>query len=242
MPNYADGITIILSDGVADVPYLFVKDDVTGITRVDYAPDYVPSRKNKWSWVTFDLEAMGSSSYSITVHFEDNFADDYRTHTPVYVMLVTLLITLVTSFVFVMYDYLRNRSADELAVVSATRREFVRYISHEIRTPMNTIHIGMSILLEEVNSLFATLMKDHVPSGEEATLDSEAMTLVGTLADWLSLITNMSESSKEAILVLNDIVNYDKIQMRTVHLDKEPLHMWNLLYRYVLRCTIRHTM
>lgn len=227
MPSYADGITVILSDGISEAPYSFVKDHTTGITRVDYNPDYKPSRENSWSWKTFDLDTLGSSSYSITVHFEDSFADEFRTNNPYYVMCVSLIVTLVTSLLFVLYDYFTKRQSIEQQIVSNTRREFVRYISHEIRTPMNTIHIGASILFDEISGFFSSTVK----KSESITMSSA--TLLALITDWLSLISNVSESSEEAILVLNDIINYDKIQMNLIQLERESMDSMKMLNRAI---------
>mmetsp|Transcript_22607 Transcript_22607/g.38277 ORF Transcript_22607/g.38277 Transcript_22607/m.38277 type:complete len:982 (+) Transcript_22607:233-3178(+) len=227
VPSYADGITVILSDGNSEAPYSFVKDDTTGITRVDYNPNYKPSKENSWSWKTFELDTLGSSSYSITVHFEDSFAEEFRTNNPYYVMCVSLIVTLVTSLLFVLYDYFTNRQSIEQQIVSNTRREFVRYISHEIRTPMNTIHIGVSILFDEISGFFSSTLKK---SGS-ISMDSAAMMTL--LTDWLSLISNVSESSEEAILVLNDIINYDKIQMNLIQLEKESMDTLSMLNRTI---------
>jgi signal transduction histidine kinase len=221
LPSYAEGISIILSDGISEVAYSFVKDEDTGATRVNCDPEYTPSSENKWSWVTFELDTMGSSSYSITVHFERTFAEDYRTHTPIYVMCISLLVTLVTSLVFVLYDRFMCRAAHEQDIINLARREFVRYVSHEIRTPMNTLHIGATILFDEISEFLSALMKPGFTPDAEALMKSSR--------DWLSLVSDMGECSDEAILVLNDIINYDKVQMDTVQLDKEVLDTWSLL-------------
>lgn len=221
VPRYADGITVVLSDGVSTVPYSFVQDQSTGIAEAVHNPGYQPSNKNSWSWKTIELNSLGSSSYTITMHFEDSFAEGYRTNNPYYVMSVSLIVTLVTSLLFVLYDHFTKREFVEQQIVSKTRREFVRYISHEIRTPMNTIHIGMSILFDEISSLFSSL-------GSE-----EPETIVSSLRDWLSLISNVTESSEAALLVLNDMINYDKIQMNLIQLEKEPMNSLSLLHRTI---------
>ena len=221
VPGYASGVSITLSDGVTEVYYSVVENKDTGANMIDYNPDFVPDSKHKWSWVTFDLTALGSSSYSLTFHFGDEFLKEYRTYIPLYVMFIALIVTLVTSMVFVLYDRVMNRDAREQKMIGLARKGFVRYISHEIRTPMNTIHIGTTILYDEISACLATLPKP----------DSEH--LVTIMTDWLSLLTDMTECSDEAILVLNDIINYDKIQMETMELECEMIDAGKLLSKAI---------
>ena len=49
------------------------------------------------------------------------------------------------------------------------------------------------------------------------------------LKDWINLIRDIEDSSDCAIVVLNDLLNYDKITMGTLKPEFELINLWNLL-------------
>jgi len=90
-----------------------------------------------------------------------------------------------------------------------SKRTFVRFISHEIRTPLNTVSMGLRVLHEELSAA-------GCPPGER-------------LASWCSLVRDIEESSNNAVDVLNELISYDKIEMKTLQLDLALLPVWALV-------------
>ena len=119
---------------------------------------------------------------------------------------------LVTSVIFFCYDILMNRQARESEIIMNTKRLFVRYVSHEIRTPLNTVYLGLSVLKKEITTLL-----------ESAGVSSS---IISTLTSWIELIEEVEDSSNTAVIVLNDLINYDKILMGTTSVELEEMDVW----------------
>lgn len=76
------------------------------------------------------------------------------------------------------------------------KRNFVRYVGHEIRTPLNTLHAGLELLeIDYANS-------NHPPDCERATR-----------------IVEMRESCATAVEILNDLLQYEKLESGIMKLE-----------------------
>jgi signal transduction histidine kinase len=166
----------------------------------------------------------GSVQYHVEIHPAQEYVDSFHTDTPMYAMIVTVSIILFTAVVFVLYDLLLNRSAveKELRVNINTKRLFVRFISHEIRTPLNTVHIGLKLLISEMLQYVSALR-----NGNDA--QPSAPTAADKIKDWVGVIREIEDSSDSAIVVLNDLINYDKISMGTLNPEFEVVSLWDLV-------------
>jgi signal transduction histidine kinase len=164
----------------------------------------------------------GTAKYVVEIYPTEEYVDGFHTNTPLYAMIVTISIVLFTSVVFVLYDLLLNRSAveKELRMNINTKRLFVRFISHEIRTPLNTVHIGLQLLVSEMLQ-FVSAMRDSKETTGPAAAEK--------VQDWVSVIRDIEDSSDSAIVVLNDLINYDKISMGTLNPEFEVLSLWDLV-------------
>jgi signal transduction histidine kinase len=130
---------------------------------------------------------------------------------PLQSSLVLLCSFLFCVFLFGTYDFLRQREFDRNQAVLDTKRRFVRFISHEIRTPLNTVRLGMKLLEVEIGKLAKS-----IAVGSPADL----ITLVeAALLSYQHLADEIIESSESAVEVLNDLLNYDKIEVGTLKLD-----------------------
>jgi len=73
---------------------------------------------------------------------------------------------------------------------------------------------------------------DTPPEGETAKrVKAEAM-LVALLTKhkkWQELLKDIEESSNNAVDVLNELISYDKIEMKTLHIERELLPVWSLI-------------
>ena len=85
-------------------------------------------------------------------------------------------------------------SRDDALAVSHLKSQFIANISHEIRTPMSGV-LGMSELLMENN------------------LDEDSR----------SLVQYISESAKDLLVVVNDLLDLSKLEAGRIELDKEEL-------------------
>ena len=80
------------------------------------------------------------------------------------------------------------------------KRIFVRYVSHEIRTPLNTVLMGLQVLKRE--SIQSNNMKYQVETIEEIETSCEA-----------------------AIIILNDLLDYEKLDSGIMKLEKASIQI-----------------
>jgi signal transduction histidine kinase len=97
----------------------------------------------------------------------------------------------------------------------------VRFISHEIRTPLNTVRLGLKLLEMELMGLSNQL---------QTAAASDLPTLVKDYVEsWLQLADDVLGNSDSAVDVLNDLLNYDKIEMGTLRLEFSSVEIWSLV-------------
>jgi len=53
--------------------------------------------------------------------------------------------------------------------------------------------------------------------------------LVEEVANWIGFMKDIEESANNAVEVLNELMSYDKIEMKTMQIEKEPVAIWDLL-------------
>ncbi|CAM9128824.1 unnamed protein product [Ectocarpus fasciculatus] len=118
-----------------------------------------------------------------------------------------------TSIVFFLYDYLVNENVKWKDQVLKMKRDFVRFVSHEIRTPLNTVSVGLQLIYEGLLAQEA---------GEEVTAK-----------DMLELTMDVQTSTGTAVSVLNDLLNFDKLQSGELQIAHEPVHVWETVVTVV---------
>ena len=74
---------------------------------------------------------------------------------------------------------------------------FMRYLSHELRTPLNSVHVGLTILLAELQKLGLQEQENLL----ETALDTQ-------------------KSCQSAVDILDHMILYDRITHGLVALDK----------------------
>jgi signal transduction histidine kinase len=135
-----------------------------------------------------------------------------------YACVTSVTIILFTTIIFVLYNQAVDSTFTQKDLILQTKRAFMRYISHEIRTPMNIVHLGLKILFTEHEKL---LCEDVIQQLPPDTIDK--------MKDWQELIADIEDSSDAAVLVLTDLINYDKIALGQLELEIRPLNLWDLI-------------
>eukprot|EP00602_Paraphysomonas_sp_CaronLab_P002944 CAMPEP_0185031032 /NCGR_PEP_ID=MMETSP1103-20130426/18263_1 /TAXON_ID=36769 /ORGANISM="Paraphysomonas bandaiensis, Strain Caron Lab Isolate" /LENGTH=768 /DNA_ID=CAMNT_0027566387 /DNA_START=468 /DNA_END=2774 /DNA_ORIENTATION=- len=215
IPDYVSGMDAVLSTAIDD--YTFRIDN--GKVKFRGSRD-LHDRKYTSQGREFHITYFGGSvDYSISLYPTDEFVNQFRTQAPLYACIIAVSIILITSAIFFLYDCLMNRQALRKELVINTKRLFVRFISHEIRTPMNTVHLGLKLLHDE--------MLDLVNSGVVPTGIGKHLT------EWADLIQEIEESSDTAIVVLNDLINYDKISIGALAVENEVVDFWDMVSKSV---------
>ncbi|KAJ1413712.1 histidine kinase-like ATPase [Ochromonadaceae sp. CCMP2298] len=157
----------------------------------------------------------------MTFYLTEVFMDDYSTNLPIIVACSSVMLILLVSLVFVGYDVAVRGEAARKEIVLDTKRRFVRFVSHEIRTPMNAVRLGMSLFSTEIDGLVAKL------AGK--SLEDVLAVLHTTLTDWRQIAVDVLDNTEAAVDVLNDLLNYDKIESGTLRLEFSSLPIWRVL-------------
>jgi hypothetical protein len=224
VPSYVTGLDAVLTVA-GGVQYTYSIDRGRATLKgkgVGYEHGLGDKHEKKYSKDkrSFDVPFFkGSVDYSIALYPTDRYVAQFRSELPLYACIISVAVILLTSLIFFVYDFFVNRQKYEKELIINTKRLFVRFISHEIRTPMNTVHLGLNLLSSEMHAL---LRSCDMPEKMKACI-----------TDWLGLVSNIGDSSDAAIVVLNDLINYDKISMGLLNIDREMCNFWNIITQAV---------
>jgi two-component system cell cycle sensor histidine kinase PleC len=134
--------------------------------------------------------------------------------------------------IFLLRDFVVRRETRRKEEMLHSKRRFVRFISHEIRTPLNSVHLGIELLIVELKNQVALLDGNSLP------VPQVIENIRASVCSWLELTADLMGNSESAVDVLNDLLNYDKIEMGTMRLDFTAVSIWPL----VEKCTRTFTM
>ena len=87
---------------------------------------------------------------------------------------------------------------------AGVQRRFVRYISHEIRIPLNAVCMGLELLWDKVTT-----------GGSSEVL--------------LEVVNDSMTSCDNAVLVLNDLLTFDKMERGALLLELETVDVMSLI-------------
>ena len=159
-----------------------------------------------------------SVQYLISYYPTKQYLDSKTsTNSPIAVTVLTLTVIIFMSVA--LYDYLINRDSREKDLILVVKKQFVRFISHEVRTPLNVVHIGLKVLITEITKF----MGKSNPDTKEFIVPKEL------LMEWQSLIKETENNCDSATEVLNDLINYEKIDAGKLNIEVEPVYMWDVI-------------
>jgi signal transduction histidine kinase len=104
------------------------------------------------------------------------------------VSIVSLILIFFLALMFLGYDTMRDQQETTNNLLLESKRLFIRYVSHEIRSPLNTVHLGLRLLLQEMQVLVAS------PAGSEMDPD-----LKSKFDDWVTLIDDVEDSTDRGL-------------------------------------------
>ena len=149
------------------------------------------------------------------IYLTKTFYDKYITSQPITVSIIVISMLAFTAGFVLLYSHLlksREKRLTEKAkhafastasrdAVLLAKKMYVRYISHEMRTPLNSTFMGLKLLEIE-------LLKTSNMAGHEDCLD--------TLKD-------VCKSCDLVLNILNDLLNYDKLEDGEMALDSKSI-------------------
>jgi hypothetical protein len=167
-----------------------------------------------------DVSVAVGKPYILHFYPTTEYEAEFHTIAPLRGALILAGLFVFCSFLFGSYDILTQREFDRNQAVLDTKRRFVRFISHEIRTPLNTVRLGMKLIEVEMGKFTSSL--GAIPQKDLAE------TIRSALRSWKHLADEIVESSESAVEVLNDLLNYDKIELGTLKLEFSYVDMRTL--------------
>jgi len=205
-----DGIDIILSTPYQEVTYRVIAGN-----PVYQGPGDLHDRKYDHMIIDGEITpsecfANQSIMYTISFYPSDDLFEMHSTKNPYYATVGAICIMIFTVVMFLAYDFLVRREFNAKYELLKAKRHFMRYVSHEVRTPLNSVCMGLSLMQEEIQAKL---------TGPRSDGSQDAMITVGDAEAWLSLSRDVHISAKSATDVLNDFLNYDKIESRQLALE-----------------------
>ena len=167
--------------------------------------------------------SSNAATYKISTYPTKEYYQSFSTAAPVVTAVGSSLIMLLCAGAFFLYDFYMRKASEASAIVLETKRRFVRFISHEIRTPLNAVHLGLEALTAEVKRAIDLLVACL------ADPNLEPPDVLEILNGWLELSFELMGNSESAVDVLNDLLNYDKIEMGTLRLEFSAVPIWDIV-------------
>jgi signal transduction histidine kinase/CheY-like chemotaxis protein len=149
--------------------------------------------------------------------------------------------------IFFVYDYLMRRQSSEQALILDLKRRFVRFISHEIRTPLNTVCMGLELLENDIKSHSRRILYGKNPGSHNdssTSFSDHDLTSDVTAADveaWYEITHDIQENASSAVMILNDLLNYDKIENGTLQLEVGDVEIISLVEKNVHKFQLQAT-
>lgn len=168
-------------------------------------------------------QVSSNNTYEIAFYPRSALLATYTSNLPIIAAVIIIAMFLFCSAVFFAYDILMKREFGRKEAILDTKRRFVRFISHEIRTPLNTVRLGLKVLELEMSNLAEMVVRTPV--------EELGAFIMSTTENWRHLTDDISTNSESAVEVLDDLLNYDKIEMGSLRLEVSLFNIWELARR-----------
>ena len=166
-----------------------------------------------------DLSGISQRHYRLSLYPTEDFFDVYSTENPMIATVGAVIIVLLTSLLFFVYDCAVRREFNAKQDLLRAKRKFMRFVSHEVRTPLNAVCMGLTLLREDVGeSLAQDRPREATIEETKVVMDHDTISR-SNLQAWLTQLEEVHDSAKSSVDVLNDLLNYDKIESGTLALQ-----------------------
>eukprot|EP00980_Cylindrotheca_fusiformis_P020045 scaffold7133_cov116-Cylindrotheca_fusiformis.AAC.6 len=153
-----------------------------------------------------------SIPYTLSLYPTDAFFESYSTANPMIASIGFVLVLIVTAVMFVLYDRVIRRDYYVKRDLLEAKRKFVRFVSHEVRTPLSSMSMGLSVLRSELDTRFGNQNNPKCKG-----------------SDLIVLADEVAVNCHSAVDVLNDFLNYDKIETNSLTLDLSVVRLFDLV-------------
>ncbi|CAB9509553.1 sensor kinase/phosphatase LuxQ [Seminavis robusta] len=230
-PDFVSGLTCVVSTDTTSYTYE-IREGVPHLIGPGDLHDDAYTRHAKYIHLNAGMEtgALSSAVYTLTVYPTAEMFDSFSTNSPIAVSMGFFAVVAFCALVFVLYDYLMQSEAHHRDVILEMKRRFVRFISHEIRTPMNTLCMGIELLEAELKGT-SKKISDSCPGNGQVKQEDVDL--------WYQVTRDIGQNAQTAVEILNDLLNFDKIESGTLTLETGPVCVWDLVERTVQQFQIQ---
>jgi signal transduction histidine kinase/CheY-like chemotaxis protein len=193
--------------------------------------------------LTSDLNYFTSShDFTFALYPTSTLYNSFTTDDPKIAAVGSVFIIIFTSMLFFMYDFMVRKEFSSKDRILESKRLFVRFVSHEVRTPLNSVAMGLSLLQDECTSALGYKNSDEMLKNQDNKSDSVPnaffkSTIIptkldewrNTVSDWCFLINEIQSNVESSVDVLNDLLNYDKIESGALSLELTTIMIWKLI-------------
>lgn len=205
-----NGVDLVISTPTQSVSYRILNGVAKYMGIGDFHDSKYDDMKEEGDITLPGLFADQSVHYTVSLYPSIDVYDMYSTNNPVNATVGAICVMFFTVLMFAAYDFLVRREFSAKAELLKAKRHFMRYVSHEVRTPLNSVCMGLNLMQEEIQSKLSTTRAGN---------DKTASITVEEANAWLSLSRDIHISAQSATNVLNDFLNYDKIESRKLTLE-----------------------
>lgn len=171
-----------------------------------------------------------SVSYTLLICPSKDFFGVYSTKNPCIATIGSVCIIIFSALVFFSYDRCVRKEFDARQKLLDAKRKFVRFVSHEVRTPLNSVCMGLALMQDGMTKALKTEAND-IKKPNQVTVQEQKPE--NPIEEWHELIDDVLNNAQAAVDVLNDLLNYDKIEMGSFNLEVELLWPWKLAAKVV---------
>jgi signal transduction histidine kinase/CheY-like chemotaxis protein len=230
VPSYVTGLTCVISTDTESFTYEIRVGGPELIGPGDLHDRAYESFAHSVILNDIETNATASATYTLTVYPTDGMLNSFQSKSPLAVAIGFFAVIATCAVLFFVYDFLMRHEAHERKMILEMKRRFVRFISHEIRTPLNTVCMGLELLELELQDA-ATDTHEVVDQDEKMTEEDRTF--------WYSVTIDIKENTHLAVTVLNDLLNYDKIETGTLKLELGKVPIWDFVATAVAQFQIQ---
>lgn len=163
-----------------------------------------------------------SSHYTLTLYPTQELYNVYKTPNPTMAAIGAVGVIALTSILFLLYDLSVRREFHAKQELLEAKRRFCRFVSHEVRTPLNSVTMGLTLMTEEMKAVLKKTTSEDT---------SDSSTNQSNCASWLTLTEEITANANSAVNVLNEFLNYDKVQSGKLTLEHTIVPIFDLVER-----------
>lgn len=253
-PATVSGIDCVLETEHQVYTYRVTKGIVSILGKGDLHDPNYDKFKRSINLTGLQYYNNASAIYSLSLYPTDTLYAVFSTANPTTAAVGSVLIIIFTSLLFFLYDFFVRKEFTTKDELLDSKRRFVRFISHEVRTPLNAVCMGLSLVQDDLALALGFKSNDdlvertendrhvieHIEPKNEGPLSGnvglqqrgtpcELLELQKKVSTWVTLVEDIRSNAQSSVDVLNDLLNYDKVETGSLSLELTVVSVWNLI-------------